>query len=777
MSHLKASDFCASSKDKIMLNWYCYEMALSLEMALEQHREIPAIKKWLKKSMITPMILDISARLKHVIVTKDLSSAMSLAVAPSWIEKHVRDMPREKVNVIATSLTQVIRSQAKECQRCQANCLRLKNHPCSLFDDPAYHIPPRTRGRGGSKRGERKINESRINNLVKSNFDGQEKKVPSLLVNKAKNLVTGYLENLKASVKGPTLRVHERVLQTWIDFIRDHKRYTDRDDARSFAAAIRDFIDSFEFLVEEFATSTTALKQVPAVLKKFINHVASECKFDTKIVDDLFDHLGTLRAEINGMVNSDEMDEKASRNYQNTQRSFSEELASILETPEFFDTLQAYADGSISREKFAARLSSVSGFPMDPASQSAFNRFVMPHADNFVKMIRSTGKRIDKLLDEDDSQPTNFDAAMSAIAKIPRDDLSKLMAVTTSIYDLAPWKYLKDTQIIAVKDPATGTVWYCSIMGMLGQHIGIMAYPGDEGLASFIALAARGNLPVKDLFLRQAGLYLAFESRDYIEAPDKFMLDAAGSSAKDSRCCPQFRDFTPGYYPWILTADQVRLFTLILSQVLDVSRRGKNALRRLPDIQFDHAVLVRERVDVAGLPEGWRETITPVAQTSRVEKKYSFLIASRPEMRLDKVPEKISAKAAKIQQSGKFQARESPNIVDFEFIHTFMNCQDDAERPYYPDMMITVDHQSGYVYRSELVKPGTPWTEMMDTFLEVLESCECVPAIINVLSSNTASIIEPVTNLLGIKVVRKDHLPQLEDAITSLKANLEEEVI
>ncbi len=795
MANLNASDFCPSNKDKIMLNWYCYEMALGLETALEQHKEDPSAKKWLKSATIPPMILDITSRLKHMIVTKNLSAATSLQVSPLWIQQHAQDMPRQKCNDIASSLTRAIQVQAKECKNCQMNCLQFKNHPCSLFDDPAYRMPPGASKRGESKAGDSKTSRSRATGHTPGDSSGLVKGVLHPWFDQAQSIVAGYIEAVQTSVKNQTRRVHERVLQAWLDYIKEHAPCPDTAgmrpgrgpgaanagnvtildpvDARFYATSLRDFIDSFEFLLEQFSTSTTILKQVPAVLRKFINHVACCYNFDAKVVDKLFDHLETLRAEIIAYVEDNKDFPRESPNRGNS-RSMNDEFENLLESPEMLDILQGYMDGRFSKGQFASRISSALGIEMDQATMNAFDKFVIPYADECAKTIKSTGKDIQTLLDEGDSRPTNFDAVTSEIQKIPRDDLSRLLNVTTALYTLAPWKHLKDTQLIGVKDPATGTVWYCSIMGMLGQHLGIMVYPGDTGLASYMALAALRDLPPKERFMRQTGLYLAYESQDYLEDPDILLLELAGLIDKTVRCWPQFRDFTPGYFPWMLNADQVRLLARILSQVLDISRGSAKALRRVPDIQFDHAVLIRERVDRPGQPEAWREDITPVPRTMLVADKYPFLIASRPEMRLDKIPADISARVAAIQQSKKRRDSGGSCLVDIEFVHTLMDSQDGSERPHFPDMLIAVDHASGFVYNSKLVKPDIPKAEIATAFLDVLESCECLPATIHVLSSATAAVIEPVTSLLGIKVVRKDHLRPLGTAILTLKSELEE---
>ena len=62
---------------------------------------------------------------------------------------------------------------------------------------------------------------------------------------------------------------------------------------------------------------------------------------------------------------------------------------------------------------------------------------------------------------------------------------------TEKMYDLAfqykaakLWKLLYDDEVFAVKLP-DGETGYCSVMGMIGQHLALGLYVGDEGYQSY----------------------------------------------------------------------------------------------------------------------------------------------------------------------------------------------------------------------------------------------------------------------------------------------------
>lgn len=50
------------------------------------------------------------------------------------------------------------------------------------------------------------------------------------------------------------------------------------------------------------------------------------------------------------------------------------------------------------------------------------------------------------------------------------------------------WEWMYDDDIFGVANPETGEVAYCCIMGNAGEHFGIAAYLGAEGLDGVLGL-------------------------------------------------------------------------------------------------------------------------------------------------------------------------------------------------------------------------------------------------------------------------------------------------
>jgi hypothetical protein len=61
-----------------------------------------------------------------------------------------------------------------------------------------------------------------------------------------------------------------------------------------------------------------------------------------------------------------------------------------------------------------------------------------------------------------------------------------LCNLAAEIKELAPWKWMQETDIFGVEDPDTGAIGFVSIMGNVGEYEAIAVYPGAEGIYGFI---------------------------------------------------------------------------------------------------------------------------------------------------------------------------------------------------------------------------------------------------------------------------------------------------
>lgn len=311
---------------------------------------------------------------------------------------------------------------------------------------------------------------------------------------------------------------------------------------------------------------------------------------------------------------------------------------------------------------------------------------------------------------------------------------------------LAPWDWMFDSDLFGVKDPATGEVGYCCIMGSLGEHFALGLYQGAEGLDVYRRMQS-GELGEEALFLQKC-LMASFEDRDFIQKPDRDTIKRLGLKFRGRDAWPLFRGYRPGYAPWYLTTDEAEFLTLALQQAAGVAtRHGDDPQALRPPAAGRYLVRVAEKGE-GGLQ--WRdEWLAPDPLPTRAP-----LEVPLDEIRLARVRQN----AVQREATWEIDCVCSPEGVQ----------EDAGERPYYPQVMLFVDHFSAMILHVHLAHPEGYLAVLLDHFLGVMEKTRLVPGTILVRDPAIRQVFEPVIAKLGLRSRLVERLPQLDEALENL---------
>ena len=148
-----------------------------------------------------------------------------------------------------------------------------------------------------------------------------------------------------------------------------------------------------------------------------------------------------------------------------------------------------------------------------------------------------------------------------------------LHRATEALRQLAPWQWLKETHLFAVRHPETATMGYISVTGALEESPGLMVYLGPEGweaywrVVEFLATAA--TVP-EELAWETRGLWLTWVEQEALTAVDRQVGEFLGVDPA-LPLWPVWRSLRPGYIPWYLTAAEARFLRLAVEQTLIVA--------------------------------------------------------------------------------------------------------------------------------------------------------------------------------------------------------------
>jgi hypothetical protein len=125
-----------------------------------------------------------------------------------------------------------------------------------------------------------------------------------------------------------------------------------------------------------------------------------------------------------------------------------------------------------------------------------------------------------------------------------------------------------DMDLVLVKDPESGEMCYCSVMGALGEVFAVHAYRGMESYRLFKKLASGAPLTAGEFFGSPHSLMMEFVPCGMLPAPDRELARVLGHPLKKRTSAPQFRAGRPGYQPWYPTEAEGKVLAICVESVL-----------------------------------------------------------------------------------------------------------------------------------------------------------------------------------------------------------------
>ncbi len=326
----------------------------------------------------------------------------------------------------------------------------------------------------------------------------------------------------------------------------------------------------------------------------------------------------------------------------------------------------------------------------------------------------------------------------------------RLYAVTNKFFDLAPWQWMSDADIFGVRDPKTGVVNYCCIMGQAGEHFALAVYLGEEGLKGYLQVftgAIREDNP--DALHVQKCLMASFGDKDNLIQEDRFIIKQLGLKFRGQNSWPLFRDYTPGFLPWLINDSQASLLETTIQQAGEVALRFQknHALLSAPD---EHAFLVRA-LNKQGI---WiDEWVMPKIDNYEPDVARETADGANDLSRLDKIK----------KSTGPYNG-----VLEIDYFYSPMPIDDGKSRPYFPRTMLCVDSDSFFILGVHMFEQGERPEKIREEIINIIEKNAMVPKIIAVKRDDLFALLHPLAVRLGIVIELREKLPAIADAKRSM---------
>lgn len=305
--------------------------------------------------------------------------------------------------------------------------------------------------------------------------------------------------------------------------------------------------------------------------------------------------------------------------------------------------------------------------------------------------------------------------------------------------DLKPWYKFWDSQIIVIDLPDVEERAYCSILGRGGVEIGLAVYLGDSGLNTLRKVVGDPDMFSEEDVLAQRSLLFSLSDRDELEKVDYTLIKSLGLGFRGKNQWPLFRSYKPGYFPWVIDQDEVRILTGVLEQINEVFGQFKTDPLQIPE--YGSGQWFARFPSVKGREVSWENTmITPEFQEAN--KESAAIHISELEIK------RLKKRCKPFNGIIEFDAHYFPQPIMVE----------EVERPYFPPLVLGADPNEGMLFFNKMLGPEQYEQSLQVAFIEMVEGIDGIPAEVQIENAETLRILEQLLEALSIRMVKVDEL-------------------
>jgi hypothetical protein len=317
-----------------------------------------------------------------------------------------------------------------------------------------------------------------------------------------------------------------------------------------------------------------------------------------------------------------------------------------------------------------------------------------------------------------------------------------LYAAAIEFRELACWDWMSDNQLFGVRNPESGEIGYCVVLGALDQIYALNVYRGSEGLRSYVEMSSAKRKYQQEAMYTQNLLMASFENRQALSDADLKIIKSLRLTFKGRNQWPLFRDYLPGYYPWYLDAGSVQHLAAALEQTIVVAQRIKRNDPTLAIPEQGLILLRQQQQTDAGIQ--WVDAWIAPTLLQPEKRETQPIDTSRVQSIMQRVP-RTSA------------------VFEVNCAYTPITIQEKrSDRPHFARLMLCVEGESGFVLGQEMLSPQTDDNAARAKLLNIIEGANMIPRVFRVKRPETYDLLAPIAAMLDVQIETHKKLPALD---------------
>jgi hypothetical protein len=336
-----------------------------------------------------------------------------------------------------------------------------------------------------------------------------------------------------------------------------------------------------------------------------------------------------------------------------------------------------------------------------------------------------------------------------------RDRVSNVLLSTwTLLYDLAdrlkklaPWGWMGAADSFGVRLADSDETGFVTFMANGTDYRACAVFRGWDAWRD--ALAARLSQDEPAWMVETPQLQLAYFDRALVTSTEVDVIRALGRRYRGKQAWPVFRSHRVGYLPWMVDQAEAQWLTGVLRQVYGMAMRVESDPGLLQS-RFPDAFLVRVQDRQGAWTDDWQ--VMPPATNEEIS---------------------VSIDLGKIGRLREAQVQPRRLQIDLAITTAVVRSAEEAP-PQTAYVLMVVDAETGRIEAGEILHATggieAMWASVPDLLLQVFLALGGFPREVEVGTERMANVVRPLTEMLPIRLTRREKLGYLEQAREGLNA-------
>ena len=135
ISKIKPTSFYSSESEKTKLNWFCYELSVSIYDDMKKDNGKRLKKHKIRDEVLAEFSIYISTKMKDIILQKLSGRIDNVYFSYEMIESYFPNLDDEFINKMLDSISKTWDKQLSFCETCPTRCISERDAYCTMFND------------------------------------------------------------------------------------------------------------------------------------------------------------------------------------------------------------------------------------------------------------------------------------------------------------------------------------------------------------------------------------------------------------------------------------------------------------------------------------------------------------------------------------------------------------------------------------------------------------------------------------------------------------------